>query len=168
MRWLSQYLTNSKYQQLILKCINYFSIYSAIPTLNTIDGKIVRKDKVITNFSLNCVICWSSDILVMSIKGWIGTRKRTIHMENREAFRAWTHSKGKEFSMTSWIPYKMFLFRMEKWFSCQAVIGLPAWISLPVLKERQDSEIKTKGQFYWKLYNFGAQHVSFWHASNKF
>ena len=168
MRWLYQYLNDSKYQQLILKCINYFSIYSAISTLNTIKGKIVRKDKVITNFSLNCVICWSSDILVMSIKGWRGTRKRTICMGNREAFRAWTHSKGKEFSRTNWIPYKMFLFRTEKWFSCQAVTGLSTWISLWVLKERQDSEIKTKGQFYWKLYNFGAQQVLFWHASKKF
>ena len=37
-----------------------------------------------------------------------------------------------------------------------------------MLKERQDSEIKTKGQFYWKLYNFGAQHVLFWYASKKF
>ena len=168
MRWLYQYLNDSKYQQLILKCINYFSLYSAISTLNTIKGKIVRKDKVITNFSLNCVICWSSDILVMSIKGWRGTRKRTICMGNKEAFRAWTHSKGKEFSRTNWIPYKMFLFRTEKWFSCQAVTGLSAWISLWVLKERQDSEIKTKGQFNWKLYNFGAQHVLFWHASKKF
>ena len=77
------------------------------------------------------------------------------------------HSKGNEFSRTNWISYKMFLFRTEKWFSCQAVIGLSAWISL-MLKERQDSEIKTKGQFYWKLYNFGAQHVLFWYASKKF
>ena len=97
MRWLYQYLNDSKYQQLILKCINYSSIYSTISTLNTIEGKIVRKDKVITNFSLNCVICWSSDILVMSINGWRGTRKRTICMGNREAFRAWTHSKWRVF-----------------------------------------------------------------------